>query len=463
MSNEFILGLLGVDKYESEKEADDILLQLFGRSPRGIPSTVSDGRRTVVGDDFGYYTSARARQLVRERGNDPRLGIALELPAGHDWAFTAYATLYLGLTIVPVDPRWPEERRRVALDSCAVHVTPDSVRPPIGVQREWVDPRPLDLDVPALELQTSGSSGVPTRVVHSRRSLAAQAILGARVMRLDLYSHWLSALPMTHAAGIGVFIRSLAGGGSMTLLPHFVEDEFLARLAAPDRQPPVSVVSLVPTMLTRLLDAGWVRPEGLEAAVIGGAPLGAELRVRAIEAGIPIRESWGMTETLGMISVARTDTYSGVGQPLPGVEVRASDAGELLVRGPIVAPGLSDEEGWFHTNDSGYVDERGFIHVEGRVGSMIISGGENVFPEAVERALLATGLLEDVLVSGEADPEWGQRVVADAVPKLPTTTPSEVRDAVIDQLARWELPKEITFVEQIKRDKLGKVVRHSNG
>jgi O-succinylbenzoic acid--CoA ligase len=249
----------------------------------------------------------------------------------------------------------------------------------------------------------------------------------------------------------------------MTLLPHFVEDEFLARLAAPDRQPRVSVVSLVPTMLTRLLDAGWVRPEGLEAAVIGGAPLGAELRERAIEAGIPIRESWGMTETLGMISVTRTDSCTGVGQPLPGVEVRASDAGELLVRGPIVAPGLSDEEGWFHTNDSGYVDERGFVHVEGRVGSMIISGGENVFPEAVERALLATGLLEDVLVRGEADPEWGQRVVADAVPKLPTTTPSEVRAAVIAQLARWELPKEINFVEQIKRDKLGKVVRHSNG
>jgi O-succinylbenzoic acid--CoA ligase len=212
-------------------------------------------------------------------------------------------------------------------------------------------------------------------------------------------------------------------------------------------------------MLSRLLDAGWARPEHLEAAVIGGAPLSEDLRGRALDAGIPIRESWGMTETLGMIAVARSDTYSGVGQPLPGVEVRASDAGELLVRGPIVAPGLADAEGWCHTNDAGYVDEEGFIHVEGRLGSMIISGGENVFPEVVERALLATGLLDDVVVSGEADAEWGQRVVAVAVPKSAETTPAAVRDAVAGKLSRYEIPKDIKFAQQIERNQLGKVQR----
>jgi O-succinylbenzoic acid--CoA ligase len=249
----------------------------------------------------------------------------------------------------------------------------------------------------------------------------------------------------------------------MTLLPRFVEDEFLAVLAGPDRQPPVSVVSLVPTMLARLLDAGWVHPEGLEAAVIGGAPLSPDLRGRAIVAGIPIRESWGMTETLGMIAVARTDSPRGVGQPLPGVEVRTSNAGELLVRGPIVAPGLADEDGWFHTADAGFVDEQGFVHVEGRLGSMIISGGENVFPEVVERALLATGLLDDVIVSGEADLEWGQRVVAEAVPKASDITPEQVREAAAGKLARWELPKEVRIVDQIERTPMGKIERGTDG
>ncbi len=431
-------------------------------SPAWIASSFCDGDRPVPGDDFGYYTSARFAQLNFALRGVQKRAVALELPAGLDWAFTFYAALFMGVKVVPIDPLWSSERRSLALESCGLHVTPEWLKDPIGRVRVSVD-FPLDWDAPLLELQTSGSSGEPKRVVHTRLSLTAQAVLGGLGVGLGGGSHWMGALPMTHAAGIGVFLRSIAAGTPMTLLPSFEEDKFLATLQADGwMRPPITHISLVPTMLSRLLDAGWARPNRVEAVVVGGAPLSDELRSRALEAGIPVRASWGMTETLGMICVARDADEKGVGRPIPGVEVIANEEGELLVRGPIVAPGLADDQGWFHTGDAGHVDAEGFVHVDGRMGSMIISGGENVFPEAVERALLSSGLVTDAFVTGEADSEWGQRVIASVVTGDPGTTAEEIKASISRLLSPWEVPKEIRLVSEINRNELGKVERRSD-
>jgi O-succinylbenzoic acid--CoA ligase len=320
--------------------------------------------------------------------------------------------------------------------------------------------------LPTLELQTSGSSGEPKRVVHTRLSMMAQGLLGAEALGLVASDEWLAPVPVTHAAGVGAFLRAFAAGAGTTLIPEFDLDWVMSRLSAADAtnpsSPSTSVVSLVPTTLQRLLEAGLRQPTGLKAAVIGGGPLSEGLKAQALDAGVPVRASWGMTETLGMISVARSDDDKGVGRPLPGVEVRSSEEGQLLVRGPIVAPGLADPDGWFHTGDAGHVDEEGFVHVVGRTGSMIITGGENVFPEAIEKALLATGLVLDSLVTGEADSEWGERVVAVVVSSSDEVTPAAIRDAVRGNLAPWEIPKNFRFVDSINRTELGKLNRGSD-
>ncbi len=447
---------------------------LFQLQAGGYSRSIADRRYRFIGPDGARFAQERAEWIRRERGDDPRTGIALEIEGGSEWLLMAWAVWFLGLRVVPVDPRWSPARRDLALGGCAVHVTADdlsdfTVFSSMGVspvQPPEVAVRAPKQSLAALELQTSGSSGEPKRIVHSRLSMMAQGVLGAEALGLTSTDEWLAPVPVTHAAGVGAFLRAFAVGASTTLIPEFDLDWVLKRLSHQDGSHPasdsVSVVSLVPTTLVRLLDAGLHMPLDLKAAVIGGAPLSEELKARALEAGVRVRASWGMTETLGMISVARTNLDKGCGRPLPGVEVVSDEQGQLLVRGPIVAPGLAGADGWFHTGDAGYIDEEGFVHVEGRVGSMIITGGENVFPEVVENALLQTGLVTDALVTGESDPDWGQRVIAFVVPKSAETQPGEVRGAVSKALTPWEIPKEIRFEESINRNELGKLKRTSD-
>ena len=463
MSNESPPDFLVQDRYASPEEIDDIVCRLFVLSPAWIVSSCGDNNRVVVGDDYGYYSegaSLRLLHLANKHGSGP---VAFDFPVSLTWIFYAYAALFLGLKIVPIDPRWPESRRQAAIARCSIHLTADVVDDfPLG--RNRTDTRPIDWSVDALELETSGSSGEPKRIVHTRTSLAAQAVLGGRAVGLHADSHWVSALPMTHASGLGVMVRSLVAGSAMTVLPEFDPEQFISVLKGQgDRwRRPATVISLVPTMLERLLDFGFMPEENLESVILGGAPLDDDLRGRALEARIPVRESWGMTETLGMISLAPRPFTPGAGIPLRGVDVRADASGELLVRGPIVAPGLAGEDGWFRTGDAGFIDEHGFVHVTGRIGSLIISGGENVHPEAVERGLLVTGLVADAHVFGRPDREWGQVVVAKVVVSDSATTGEQVRSAVRNLLSPWEVPKEIELVDSVDRNELGKLDRSSN-
>jgi len=452
----------------------DFEAAVFQLQAGGYSRSIADRRYSFIGPDGARFAQERAEWIRRERGDDPRTGVALEVEGGSEWLVMAWAAWFLGLRVVPVDPRWSPARREFALGGCSVHVTADDLSDFMmfsstgvsSVQPPEVAIRATDRNLAALEIQTSGSSGEPKRVVHSRFSMMAQGMLGAEALGLTSSDEWLAPVPVTHAAGIGAFLRAFSAGAGTTLIPEFDLDWVLNRLSHKDESysasETVSVVSLVPTTLVRLLDAGLRKPPALKAAVIGGAPLSDELKSRALEAGVPVRASWGMTETLGMISVARTDLDKGCGRPLPGVEVVSDDQGQLLVRGPIVAPGLAGPDGWLHTGDAGYIDDEGFVHVEGRVGSMIISGGENVFPEVVEKALLETGLVTDAFVTGEPDPDWGQRVVAFVVPKSAETQSGEVREAVSSALAPWEIPKDIRFEESINRNELGKVGRGSD-
>ncbi|HSC89980.1 MAG TPA: hypothetical protein VLC09_22065, partial [Polyangiaceae bacterium] len=143
------------------------------------------------------------------------------------------------------------------------------------------------------------------------------------------------------------------------------------------------------------------------------------LRRRAAERGVPLLSTYGMTEFCSQICTEVPGSPgSGVGPPLPGTEVRLGPDGRIAVRGPTACLGYLgldspfDEEGWFATSDRGQWDERGHLHVLGRVDHVIISGGENIHPETVEAAMLALPEVAECGVVGVPDAEWGQRVVA---------------------------------------------------
>jgi O-succinylbenzoic acid--CoA ligase len=149
------------------------------------------------------------------------------------------------------------------------------------------------------------------------------------------------------------------------------------------------------------------------------------------------------------------------GWPLPGVELRRTGDGELHVRGPIVSPGAQDEAGWLHTGDLVDFDERGRLVITGRGSDTIITGGENVAPTEVEDVLLEHPAVTDAAVHSRPDPEWGERVVATVVARerAHPPTPEELQAHCSQRLARFKVPKEIAFAEELPRTASGKLLR----
>ena len=230
------------------------------------------------------------------------------------------------------------------------------------------------------------------------------------------------ALPLFHMHGLGVGLHgTLTAGASAVLLPRFDPADVLARIRAGG-----TMFFGVPTMWHRLAAA-----DGRRAPSPGcGSGCRARRRCRPTctrrsppAAGRPPLERYGMTETVMLVS----NPYDGerragsVGFPLPGVDVRLADGGEIEVRGPNVFAGYwrrpeatagSFRDGWFRTGDLGAVDPDGYLRIVGRAKELIISGGYNVYPREVEEVLLAHPGVVDAAVVGAPDAEWGERVCA---------------------------------------------------
>jgi O-succinylbenzoic acid--CoA ligase len=255
---------------------------------------------------------------------------------------------------------------------------------------------------------------------------------------------WLACLPLSHLGGLGVVVRSLVEGVALDVLP--AADP--ATVSAAPATLGSTLVSLVPTLLDRC-DAGayrWV--------VLGGA-------ADPVERPANVVRTYGMTETGGGV------VYDGV--PLPGTEVRVVD-GEVQLRGPTLLRGYRDgtdprtADGWLPTGDAGALVE-GRLVVSGRRDHMIVTGGENVWPTAVEAALEAHPRVAQAAVVGRPDPEWGQRVVALVVPADRSAPPGldELRATVREVLPAAAAPRELELVEALPRTALGKLRRDELG
>ena len=313
---------------------------------------------------------------------------------------------------------------------------------------------PLEHDDVALVVPTSGSTGEPKGVLLSAGNLRSSAL--ATADRLGGHGQWLLAIPPTHVGGLQVLVRSLLAGTTPVVLPPGPFEaaafaEATARLTGARRY-----VSLVPTQLRRLLaDAGAVR--AYDAVLLGGAAAPAALLDRARAAGVRVVTTYGMSETSGGC------VYDGV--PLDGVRVRV-DGGRVRLGGPVVARGYrlrpdltaaAFDGDVFTTSDLGRLDG-GVLTVLGRADDVLVSGGENVAPLAVEAALESHPSVVEAAVTGVPDDEWGTRVVALVVLREPLTL-GEARDHVAAVLPRSWAPRALREVDALPLLASGKLDR----
>jgi O-succinylbenzoic acid--CoA ligase len=257
-------------------------------------------------------------------------------------------------------------------------------------------------------------------------------------------------MPLVHVGGLSILIRSAIYGTTAVVHGRFDCAATLAALMDPAQR--ITLVSLVPTMLGRLLDAGLCEPPALRWALLGGGPIPDALLVRAADAGVSVAPTYGMTEACSQIATN--------GWPLPGVSMRVADDGEVLVRGATVAPGALAADGWLHTGDIGALDSRGRLQIVGRKSDTIITGGENVAPAEVEAVLLSHPSVADAVVFGRTDAEWGEAVVAAVVPRDGRSLQAaELRAFCAARLAAFKVPKAIELRAELPRTETGKLLR----
>jgi len=357
--------------------------------------------------------------------------IAIDMPASSEFANHVRNAWDSGDAVFPIDQRLPQ----AAKDSLIKQFKPSVVIDASGTSVELSDSEPIQHH-DALVIATSGTTGTPKGVVHTHDSIRSLLAMSQSRLQTSSSTHWLLCLPVSHVAGFSIVARSILLGNPITVLSKFDEIEVKnAALAG------ATHVSLVPTTLQR------IDPTLFNTILLGGAAAPPNLPSNVVT-------TYGMTETFGGIA------YNG--KPLDGVDVRITDECIELKSPSLFRSyrGLNTNistGSWFKTGDSGTFDQDR-IRVLGRRDDMIITGGENVWPNAVEKVIATFPGVMHVVVSGVEDEHWGQRVVAWIVSSR-EVAPSleEIRQHVKTQLPSFCAPAEVRVVKDIPMTSLGKV------
>jgi len=342
--------------------------------------------------------------------------VAIDTPGGPGFVDELRRIWNAGDAAFPVDQRLPPAAKTALLAAMRVG--------------ESVEPGD------ALVVATSGSTGDPKGVVLTHDAVASSAEATSRRLGVTADDHWLACLPLSHVGGLSVITRAIHTGTRLTVLPGFDERAVNSSNA--------TLVSLVSATLPR------VETERFRLIVLGGSSPPTDRPTNSVT-------TYGMTETGSGV------VYDGV--PLDGVEVMIDDGAQIRVRGPMLlrcyrdATVPFDADGWLPTGDLGRWLDDGRLHVEGRKGDLIITGGENVWPEAVEAALVDHPDIAEVMVRGIPDPEWGQLVVAVIVPGESVPTLESVRSHVKQRHPVFMAPRRIEIVASLPRTGIGKLRR----
>lgn len=461
--------------------------------------------KLFIADRGNELTFAQVNRLASltsgliQKHSQPQPGdkIGILMPNCLPFVLTVLALMRMRVTVVPLNTRltapelqWQIDKAQCKLVICT-HDTRDKaaqcannilLHPPesqLNQPSAFENYGAMKLEDDFAIIHTSGTSGRPKATVLSYGNIYHSALASARTLGARHDDRWLCVLPLYHVGGLSIILRSLIYGTAVELLPAFAVDEVNRVLS----EKPISIVSLVPTMLRRMLDAkqkAW-HPQ-LRLVLLGGEAARPSLIERCLAEDIPVAASYGLSEASSQVATALPHELRGksgtVGKPLPFTQVRIMDEsgrtleahapGEVLVKGATVmrsyhgdaaATDRALRDGWLHTGDIGYLDTDGDLFILQRRSDLIISGGENIYPAEVEAILRLHPALDDALVFALPDAQWGQRVAALVqLKKGATVAANELIDFARQRLARYKVPREFAFAK-LPRSASGKVLR----
>lgn len=416
---------------------------------------------------------ARIMHWIRARVPAQPRAVAVVAALRLDVFYAFHALFELGIPLVPLHPKWTARECADVIAMLGVDLTLDDS------WRHTECPEVAGTILPAdvapesalAILLTSGTSGTPKGVFLSRRAFVAAGAASAANLGWYPEDRWLLSMPLAHVGGLSVIVRSLIARRAIVLVPWTGDAEALLQAIERCR---VTIVSFVPTLVRKMLDA---RPDPVFASsvrviLVGGDAASASLLDECRRRKVPALTTYGMTETCAQIATQRPSEVpspaAGVGRALPGLELRI-EAGEIHVRGPTLMSGYVPPDrwpspftadGWLPTGDLGELDAEGRLHVRGRRSALIITGGENVDPAEVERALLSAPGVREACVFGIQDERWGQIVAAAVVAHDPATFERAwVEDTVRDALAKFKRPRVLAVLDALVTNATGKIDR----
>jgi len=427
--------------------SDALSIRAAAADAGGAPA-LSCGGRTYGFDEIAELVERELPALAR----DCRDGRPYPLVAGNTLSavVTLYALLELRVPALLVHPRLTVAERDALLAEAA------------GAGRA------PHADA-AVIIHTSGTTGAARGAVLTRSALLASAAASAANLGWHDDDCWLAGMPVARVGGLSILTRSLAARRRVALTDG-VDAGAFPQLIAGER---VTLVSLVPTMLARVLDAhpDWRPPAHLRAVLVGGAEASPRLLARAAERGIPMVLTYGLTETCSqVVATPYEDRLApagrGAGRPLPGAAVRIV-AGRIEVAGPMLMAGYWNAPplapgAWFDSGDLGELDATGCLHLHARRADLIVTGGENVYPAEVERELERCPGIAAAAVFGLPDETWGQTVAAILVAdRSPPPDDAELSRWIEARLAPHKRPRHVGFATRLPQTAAGKLDRGS--
>jgi len=383
---------------------------------------------------------------------------ALTMQPRREEVVLLHALMKLGAVALPLSPQLTESERAAVL----------AVERPAVDLNDAADLTQTEADLPLLgehdmdDLQcrilTSGTSGAPRPVDLTYGNFLFSAVGSAFNIGVEPSDRWLCCLPLSHVAGLSIILRSVIYGTTAVLLDGFDTEQVAETLLSGD----ISLLSLVPTQLIRLLEAGADLSHP-RAILIGGGPVPPDALREALDQDATVVQTYGLTESCSQVTTLATEDaerkVGSAGRPLLTTHVRIED-GEILVQGPTVSREAIDAGGWLHTGDLGHIDEEGFLYVTGRGSDLIVTGGENVMPAEVEAVLLSHPAVADAAVVGRPDPEWQEAVCALVILAEGGEADEEgLRSHCSASLAPYKVPKQVDFVSTLPRTQSGKLLR----